>query len=388
MSPVRTECPLRVLHVIGGLNRAGAETALVNIARRIDQQKFSFSFVVHSDQPNAYDEVIRSLGMDIIVCSNYQRPWRYASEFLSVLRQRGPYDIVHSHVYVYSGLIMLLSACVGIPVRIVHSHTDTSRLQAQARLGRRLYLSAMKRLIRSCATNGIAVSQAAAMAVFGTDWRSDPRWRVMHSGIDLHPFHETWHRDKVKAEFGIPSSAWVVGQIGRFVPLKNQQFSLDILQHLLATQDTYLLLVGDGPMRPEVQARAEAMGLGDRVILVGLRTDIPRLLKGCIDVLLLPSLYEGLGLVGLEAQAAGVPVLASDAVPNEMRVVEGMVRTMPLQRPARDWAEAVIALRDGQRVAPERALALMEQSDFALDAAVRSLEALYTALGEAHSAHG
>ncbi len=171
---------IRILHVVSGMNRGGIETWLMHILRHIDRDHFQIDFLVHTTQPCAYDNEIRALGSKIIPCLHPSQPWLYAHNFKRILREYGSYDIVHSHVHHFSGYVLRLAQQAGVPTRIAHSHNDTSSLQAKAGLYRQLYLALMKRYIARYATAGLGASHKAVVALFGSVWETDPRWRTLY----------------------------------------------------------------------------------------------------------------------------------------------------------------------------------------------------------------
>jgi glycosyltransferase involved in cell wall biosynthesis len=242
----------------------------------------------------------------------------------------------------------------------------------------------MKWLVDHHATLGFAASREAAASLFGTRWQADPRWRVLHYGIDTAPFgEERPDRAAVRAELGLPADAFVVGHVGRFAPQKNHRFLIDIAAELARREPSFrLLLVGEGGLRPAVEQRVAELELGDRVVFAGSRSDVPRLMRGAMDVLVLPSLSEGLPVVGIEAQAAGLVAVVSDVVTPELDLVPGLVRRVSLDAPASVWAEALLGVRVGQPTAdPREALRAVEQSSFSIRASVESLERSYEISG-------
>jgi len=369
----------RILHVVGAMRRAGLESWLVNVLRRVDRDGLRMDFLVHTDEPGDYDDEVRALGAKLIPCLHPRRPVTYARAFGKCMREHGPYDVVHSHVDHFSGCVLRLAARHGVPVRIVHSHSDTSKVDRRAALRRRLYLRLMRRWIRVHATAGLAASREAATALFGDDWRQDPRWRILHCGIDLGPYRAQVDAAAVRRELAIPSDAFVLGHVGRFHEPKNHDLLVQIAAQVVhGDPRTWLLLVGDGPLLPRVRAQARELGILDRIVFAGSRADVPRLLKGAMDVFLLPSLYEGLPLVLLEAQAAGLPCLISDVITTEADVVPRLVRRTPLSAPA--WADALAVVRGESPARRERAWASLEQGPFDIDVSVLELERQYETL--------
>ncbi len=372
--------PVRVLHVVGALNHGGVETWLMHVLRHIDRDRFHFDFLVHSEQPAAYDDEARALGANIIPCLHPSQPLRYGRNFKRILRAHGPYDVVHSHVHHFSGYALRLAAQAGVPTRIAHSHSDTAAHESQARPARRAYLALMERWVRRCATTGLAASAQAAAALFGPGWQRDPRCRLLYCGVDLAPFRAPADRAACRAEFGLPAGALVIGHVGSFKPVKNHAFFVEIAAEIVRREPrARFLLIGDGPLRPAIEQRAQAAGLGDRAVFAGPRGDVPRLLRGALDVFLMPSLYEGLPVAGLEAQAAGLPVILSDTITPEADVIPALVQHIPLDAPASVWADAALAARP--TVAQADALAQLARSQFNIEQSVRALEAVYGVRG-------
>lgn len=375
----RSESLIRILHVLGGMVRGGVETWLMHILRHIDRKHFCMDFLVHTTQPCAYDDEIRALGSQIIPCLDPPRPWLYAHNFKRVLREHGPYDVVHSHVHHYSGYVLRLAQQAGVPVRMAHSHNDTSQVEAWAGLFRRGYLTLMKRWIAQHATVGLAASRLAAADLFGPAWEADPRWQILYYGIDLTPFQGHIDPAAVRAELNIPAEVFVMGHVGRFAEQKNHAFLVDIVIEVAKREPrTRLLVVGDGSLRPAIEQKVAQADLTDRVVFAGLRADAPRLMRGVMDVFVLPSFYEGLPMVGIEAQAAGLPVIFSDAITEEVDRVRPLVQRLSLSQPASVWAEVILAVRDAApAITQQEALAVIEKSSFNIQTSVKSLAEVY-----------
>ncbi len=371
--------PLRILHVLGMMERGGAETWLMHILRSIDRTRYHMDFLVHVPEPQDYDDEIRALGSSVIVVPYTHHPPTYAREFNRVLREHGPYDVVHSHVHRFSGYVLMLAKYAGVPVRIAHSHLDDSESEAKAGLVRRCYLWLMRRWLKGSTTVGLAASEQAAVDLFGPQWQEDPRYRILFCGVDLSPFGESVCRDAVRAEFGIPADAFVVGHVGRFTDQKNHAFLLEVAAAILAQEpETYFLLVGEGALRPAIQQWAAAIGIADRLIFTGSRADVPRLMRGAMDAFVFPSKYEGLGLVLVEAQAAGLPCFFSDVVPYEADIVPELVNRLLLTSPAWIWAAVILTVCDREpEVTQREALAIAEATPFNVRTSWDELERIY-----------
>jgi glycosyltransferase involved in cell wall biosynthesis len=363
------------------MNPGGVETWLMNVLRHIDRSRFRMDFLVHTAKSCAYDEEIRALGSTVITCLHPSRPRHYARNLSRVLHERGPYDVVHSHVHHFSGYVLRLARHAGVRIRIAHSHNDTSMVESKARLARRGYLALMKRWVHAHATVGLACSASAAADLYGPAWEDDPRWRTLYCGIDLSAYELPVVSENLRAELRIPAGAFVLGHVGRFVPQKNHAFVIHIAAEIMRRHPaTYLLLVGDGPLRQSVMHQASATGIAERVVFAGIRSDVPRLMRGAMDVLLFPSIHEGLGLVLVEAQAAGLPCVFADIVPREAEVVQTLMRRQSLAQSPSVWADDVFALRESTRnVDRDEALRLVAASPFNIRTSLRLLERAYCA---------
>jgi glycosyltransferase involved in cell wall biosynthesis len=339
---------VRILQVVRHMNRAGVETWLMHVLRHIDRRQCQFDFLVHSDREYAYSAEIRALGGRLLPCPWPSGPAAYARRFGAILKHCGPYDVVHSHLnHVVGSWILRLAAAHRVPRRILHTHTARpptyvpTLLRLADIIGRRLGPEATDRL---------AVSEVAAHASFGAEWRRRPNTRVLYCGIDLTPFEDPIDRGTCRRQLGIDDGAFVIGHVGRFVGAKNHEFLVRIAAAAVRmAADVRLLVVGDGPRRREIETLAEKLGIRGRVIFTGSRSDVPDLMMGCMDAFALPSRHEGLGLVAVEAQAAGLGCVIADTVPAEAVVCSDLVRRLPLSAPPETWAAALLAHRDAGR---------------------------------------
>jgi glycosyltransferase involved in cell wall biosynthesis len=370
---------LRVLHVVAQMRPGGIETWLLEVLRRIDRQRFQLDFLVHTDQPQTYDDEIRSLGSRVIPCLAAQRPWQYATHFRRALAANGPYDVIHSHMHLYSGFILRLAAQAGVPVRIAHSHTDTRPLVASSGWLRRQYAALMQRWLARYATLGVGCSGQAVESLFGGEWRSDPRWRIYYCGVAMERFAQPVDKAAVRAELGIPAGRKVIGHVGRFEPLKNHAMIVETARELRRRRDDmHFLLVGAGDLHSTIEQQVAAAGLSDCFSLPGARNDVPRILRGAMDAFMFPSFREGLGLALVEAQAAGLPAAFTEAISPEVELVPSLMHRLPREATAADWARQLEKmLDDPPTIEPSQALSIVGGSHFNIDQGVRELERMY-----------
>ncbi len=374
--------PIRILQIVGMMNRGGAETWLMHVLRNIDREKFHIDFLVGTTESCAYDDEIRSLGSRIIPCTGASNPLTYGRKFKQILQEYGPYDVVHAHIHHYNGAILRSAHQAGVPIRVCHSHIDSSPLEAKAGWLRRAYLNLMKIWIDRHATVGLGCSQVASANLFGNDWHSDPRWQIYYCGIDLTPFQTVAaslaERASVRSELGIPERAFIIGHVGRFQEQKNHAFLVEIFTAILDREpEAFLLLLGEGPLRPEIERQIGQDRLEQRTLFAGSRPDVPRLMMGAMDVFVMPSLCEGLPLVGIEVQAAGLPSFLSEAITQEVCIVKPLIENLSLSQSAASWADAILRSRDRLPLAQSEALSLVSQSPFNIQVGVPQLARIY-----------
>lgn len=343
---------MRVLHVVGGLGAGGVEQWLVQVMRTIDRDRYRFDFVVHQDVEGLHLAEARSLGARVEVDS---APGRHlgsvggciqAAQYvrrLGRILDAGGYDVVHGHQHYFSSLAVVAAARASVPVRIVHSHIDTSPVDRQARLAHRLYLRAARAAILKYSTGQLAANDLAARSLFGSHWRD---CRILSYGTDLGRFVKTPDGRRFRDDLGVPPGAWVVGHAGRFVEQKNHRFLLEIAAELARIEPRFhLLLIGDGPLKGEIVTLAAEYGLAERVTFLGTRPDVPELMLNAMDAYVMPSLYEGLPIAVVEAQAAGLPCLVSSTISPSAEAVPALFRQLPLTSTASTWAVELHAFR-------------------------------------------
>jgi glycosyltransferase involved in cell wall biosynthesis len=322
------------------MDPGGVETWLINVLKYIDRDLLEFHFCTFGPKPGLLAGEVERLGGRMLACPRGLYPWSFHHRFRKILRQE-KYDVVHSHVTLFSGVVLRWAKAEGVPIRIAHSHI--TRDDKSDTPIRRRYRRMMESWIQRFATHGLAVSKPAAANLFGKNWEHDARFRVVSCGIDIGPYQETVTREEIRAGLSIPLEAPVVGHVGRFDPQKNHHFLLEVARAVLIRRpDVNFLLIGDGPLRTEIESRVSQMGLSNKIHFAGVRTDVPRLMLGAMDLFTFPSLYEGLGICLLEAQAAGLRCLVSDTVPDEVVRLPGSVNFISLSAGKDYWATQVI----------------------------------------------
>jgi glycosyltransferase involved in cell wall biosynthesis len=362
----------RILHVTGGLGAGGAETWLVSVLRHIDRSQWQFDFLIHDPSLSFYRDEVERLGSKVYVCPG--NVLTYGRCLRSVLRE-GSYRIVHSHMFLSSGYVLKLAAKEGVPVRIAHAH-NTFDKKGHSPV-RRLRNWLMKKWVARYATLGIAVSDAAGTAVFGDNWKKGTG-QVIRCGVETEKFRVHPDGGRLRRELGIRPDAFVVGHVGSFTEQKNHQFLLKVAAETAGREpNVVFLLVGEGSLRSQIERDAARVGLAERVIFAGLRRDVPELMSSVFDVFVLPSLFEGLPLVVIEAQAAGLPCVISDVVTPETDVNVSLIHRLNLAAGVQSWAEQLLACKGVKPVEKSEALAIIEQSPFNIERSAAGLLAIY-----------
>jgi glycosyltransferase involved in cell wall biosynthesis len=363
--------PLRVLHVLGRLDRGGAELRTVELAESFPRELVRSDFLVLTGLEGALDERVRTAGGEVIKCP---LNGRFPASFYGLLRRRR-YDVVHSHVHYFSGVILAIARAAGTPRRVAQLHTTVVN-DREERPSRRVQLAGCWHLINLSATDIIAVGEGAMCAAWRADWRSDRRCRVVYFGLPPQ-------RLRVKAS--PPSNLLTIVNVASLQPLKNQLRLVEILHRCVReVPGLRLLLIGRevGEYGWKVRRAAADAGLSDRVHLLG-EVDDPMSWIAGANLMILPSLWEGLPGAALEACALGVPVLASD-LPGTRELARHFphLSVMSLEDGNDLWAAAAVRLiRDGVKPAPHAA-ARLANSPFDL---ARSRAAYFDIWSQTHA---
>ena len=367
--------PIRVLHVVRAVAGGGAETWLLKVTRQIHGENIHCDFCVLWPPSQNFCDQVEELGGHVHRCFLMKSLPTFPLRFRRLL-DAGRYDVVHSHVGWPTGLVLRQAKLAGVPTRIAHSH-NSDDLNPSSLL-RNAWRASMRAAIWKYATAALACSVEAANFFYGTEWPSDPRFRVFHCGINLEAFRAAPAREEARRELGIPLDAPVVGHVGLFEERKNQAFLLGVGREVLKTRpEVRFLLVGDGPCRPRIEALTRELGMEKNVVFAGLRSDVPRLMLSAMDAFAFPSVEEGLAIVLTEAQAAGLRSVASDAIPLEAGVVPGAVEYIPLSEGPKTWAVSLLRLLKSGPMEREASLRTLEQTDFDMRRSCSELARMY-----------
>ena len=332
------DSPVRVLHVIAGMGSGGAESFLMNMCRHMDPEKVQFDFLLRSNE-NIYTDELNSMGCRVYYTASFPRHWlKNMVQTWRIIRQN-QYKIIHVHanalLYVFP---LLIAKKLGVPCRIMHSHNSSMAYKSALPIHQ-----FFRNRIHRIATHCFACSEQAG------EWMFPGQYEIIHNAIEVDKFRfDQTAREKIRAEWNLPADAFVIGHVGRFWEQKNHAFLLNVFSKVLQQKpDAYLVLIGEGGMEQQIRDLACDLSLRDHVIFAGVRKDVNQALSA-FDVFAFPSIYEGLGIVVIEAQANGLATVCSEAVPDKAILIHN-VKRISLNKGPEFWADVIIQ-SDTQRV--------------------------------------
>lgn len=370
---------VKILQVVGAMNRAGTETMLMNIYRNMDREQVQFDFISYSAQEADYDQEIKRLGGKVIRLSKTNS----IKELYDVIKKHGPYDAVHAHTLFHCGIANMAAWLAGVKIRIAHAHTTLDHSDS---LARKTYITGMRWIIKSFSTKLLACSNGAGSYLFGKRSLTKRKYAYFPNVIDYAEFLTVPKREisAFTVEEGLGNRI-VIGHIGRFIKAKNHSFLLEIMKQVVQREpNIILLLVGEGDLKKKIQSDAKKEGLSEHIRFTGLRNNIATIMHS-LDVFVFPSLYEGLGLVLLEAQASGVPCIVSEAIQPEADVNAGLVTKLSLADGPDVWADKIIELASGKERNTNKIIDAFEQSGYSLTKGISAWMNIYQPnRGEAH----
>lgn len=329
---------IKVLVVSATMDVGGIENQLMHLLRNADKEKFQIDFTTCMEHP-FYEEEILSLGGKCIhICNTEGKHFfRYCKELYNVLH--GEYDIVHSHELFHSGLVLLTAKLAGVKSRIVHAHniSDADDNDSHPSIVRKIYNFVMRKLILRYATQFCACSSPAGEFLYGKEITKKENYNLIFNSVDVSKF-------VVSKENGNCDDWANVLQVGRFTEVKNQLFSVEIANEFKkANKKVRILCVGNNgnDYEQEVKNKISEYGVSEYIQLLGVRKDIPAIMAKC-KAFLLPSLYEGMPLVLLEAQTVGLNSVVADTFSHEVDFGIGLIEWVSLDCGSKAWAEKIV----------------------------------------------
>lgn len=338
-----------ILQVIGGLNRGGAETMLMNLYRKLDRTKFKFVFLTYNaGKQDDYDQEIYDNGDEIIkINGNHQsNPILLYRDLKQIMNNRH-FDCVHAHTLFNSAVAMVVAKQANVKVRITHSHS--SGVMKKNNLINRTYFAISRYLIKKDSTHFVACDQKSGEYLFGTPFKGI----VLKNGVDLTKFNPT---TKVKYELDENLSKpnkIKLAAISSFYTVKNHKFMIEIAKRLDEKKiDFVMYFVGRGPLQAEIENKIAEYHLEKKVILLGVLNNVNELLPG-LDFVLMPSLYEGIPVSLIEAQASGVPAIISTNISKDVDLKMGLIDFLEIENNYDEWVDHILESKAQKVTNPE-----------------------------------
>lgn len=330
--------PVRILYVNGGpLNRGGIESYMMNYYRSFDRNKIQIDFVSIGLIRSEYDEEIELLGGNIYYIPKKSKNYFGYIRALRKIFKSNKYKIIHTHMDAMGMTVLKEAKKYNIPIRIAHSHNTQHLTNNFLKF---LINEYARKNINKYATHMFACSEIAGRWLFGDKAFEDGKVTIIKNAIQVEDFiFDNIERNKLRKDFSILDNELVVGHVGRFDYQKNHEFILEVFAELLKLiPNSKLVLIGDGELREKIENKISMLNIKDNVLLLGVRNDVNKLYN-LFDIFILPSIFEGLGIVAIEAQINGLQCILSDQVPREAKITE-KVRFLSVDN-SKSWAKMI-----------------------------------------------
>ena len=340
---------IRIAQIVGKWLGGGVEAVIMNYYRNINRNRIQFDFICDEDSTCIPYEEIEKLGGRVIIIPPYQSPIRYQKELKKVLKENN-YKIVHSHINTLSFFPLFAAKRVGVPIRIAHSHSTTNKKEVKRNIMKQI----LRPLSKIFATHYFSCSEVAGRWQFGNKAYEKGKVYLMNNAVEIEKFKFNEKiRNELRKELNIPDNSFVIGHTGRFVETKNHSFLIDIFKDIQSKKnDSILVLLGQGPLEKEIKEKVKMLELENNVIFLGQRTDVERYYQ-IMDLFILPSLYEGLGMTLIEAQVSGLNCLASNKVPKEAEIIPNKLKFIDLNN-KEEWVKESLELKSYNRKINEK----------------------------------
>jgi len=365
----------RVLHIIGKMDRAGAETMVMNLYRTIDRSKFQFDFVCFSKDKGDYDDEIRSLGGEVFVITELNSIKRMFA-LKQFLENHPEYQIIHCHTLFSNAFHLWAAKKANVPNRIAHSH-NTSDLSKNKFIST-IYQGVSRKIIKKYATQFIGCGDVAAKFLF----QNQKKVLLLPNSIDTNYFAEigTDQNNYLNNLYQLDEHCLKIIQVGRLQSVKNHFFSIQIAKELKNKEINFkMFFVGQGNLYGDIKNEIELQNLTQEVLLLGVREDISKLMAGA-DVMLMPSLHEGFPVVLVESQSVGTPALIADTISPEVDLSVALIEFESLSGSLSTWIEKLILLKKKEKISKNIRLKKLEQQGFDIHTSAKKLVDLYNSM--------
>ena len=370
---ISEKAPIRVAQIIGKWLGGGVEAVVMNYYRHIDTSKIQFDFICDDDSTDIPYEEIEKRGGKVILVPPYQKLTSYLKTLKKIFKEGG-YKIVHSNINTLSVFPLYAARKAGVPVRIAHSHSTSSKKEWKKNLVKNL----LRPFSKCYPTHYFCCSEVAGRYLFGNSFYNKGKVSLWRNAVETERFKYNEEIRKLKRkELGIADSTFVVGHIGRFVAQKNHEALIDIFAEIhKRNADSLLVLAGKGPLMEHIKEKVSKLGLEKAVLFLGQRKDAAELYQA-FDTVVLPSLYEGLVVVMIEAQAAGLKCFCADTVSPETKITPDL-EFIPAATAPSEWAEKIIS--GCQSFERKDSLEYIKSAGYDISTEAKKLEDFYLSL--------
>lgn len=355
---------MKIMYVNYTMNLGGVETFLVNVCKNMDSKKYEFIFLTYDNSEFYYDNLLKEINCKIIKTKNKNFLENFISTY-KIIKQLKP-DVVHCNIYFHSIMVMIAAKLAGVKIRITHSHSAMADLEKN-NIKKRIN-KIIQWLLNYFCTSKLACSKEAGNALFG---KYD--FEIISNGIEFDKFYYNEEmRIKYRKDLKIAKNEIVIGHVGRLEQVKNHKFLLDIFKSILNKNSNYkLILVGSGTLENELKEYSKKLNIKDKVLFLGNRNDINKILN-CFDIIVFPSIYEGLPISLVESQANGLKIIASDTISKEVDITNN-IKFYSLEKSAKDWANQVLLINKTRKNVKE----YINNSDYSIKTTTNKLEKIY-----------
>lgn len=368
------EKPLRIAQIVGKVVISGVDSVVMNYYRHIDKNEIQFDFFMDGYEKSPLDEEIQDLGGNIIKLTPYEKSMVQNMHDCKVALKKNNYKIVHSHLNTLSIFPLASAWQLGIPVRIAHNHSTSHKGEFK----RNLMKNALRPFSKLFATHYAACANYPAQWLFGKNTVNNNLVKIIPNAVDTKRFYpNAVEREKIRKEFNIEKN-FIIGHVGRFVYPKNHEFIVRAFADVYKKDNTArLMLVGEGELLPTIKNLIQHLHIEQAVIFTGLRRDIPDILNA-FDLFLLPSHYEGLPVVGVEAQSCGTPSLMSTNVPTDVAITP-LAHFFSLNNPISEWTQKILSFKNLPKTPYPNEI---QKAGFDIYTAAKNLEQWYKLLAK------
>lgn len=367
---------IRVLHSVSNMDRAGIETMIMNYYRHIDRSKVQFDFLCNKIKKGAYEDEIREMGGKI-----YRTPglnpikwFKYEKMLRGLLTENKDIKVVHSHNGAFSLQAQIAAKKNGIKNRIVHVHG--TKIDFNLKLPLKLFY---KQFLKKSSNNYWGCGIEAVQYYFGNKTIENSNYTIIKNAIEVEKFlYDETKRNEIRKKYNLENK-FVIGNVARFMKQKNHEFTLKLFKEILnRNSNAILMLIGDGELQDEIKQKAKELEIYDSIMFMGNINNVNEMYQA-MDVFLLPSLFEGLPVVGIEAQASGLKCIMSDTITDEVKITENLEFLNLKKDSLEKWADKILENTEYTRLNMKNEIV---DAGYSIEEEAKKLQNIYLKMGE------